>query len=74
MRTGGDLTSVTTAVPFSDRCLSTYTEDSRSLEAERRDEKVVNAESCVFPPLSFKSHSVTVSACLWSLERRASER
>lgn len=45
------LTLVTTGSPFSDRCLSTYAEDSRSLEAERREKRLLTlAKSCAPPP------------------------
>lgn len=55
------LTLVTTGFPFSDRCLSTYAEDSRSLEAERRVKRLLTlAKSCVplLPPHSSVSHSL----------------
>lgn len=46
------LTLVTTGSPLSDRCLSTYAEDSRSLQAERRVKRLLTlAKSCV-PPTS----------------------
>lgn len=54
------LTLVTTGFPFSDRCLSTYAEDSRSLEAERRVNRLLTlAKSCA-PPLI----QASISCCV----------
>lgn len=44
------LTLETTVFPFSDRCLSTYAEDRRSLEAERRDKRLEFENVVFFPP------------------------
>ncbi len=56
-----NLTLVTTVFPFSDKCLSTYPEDSRSLETERKEKRELKLENLWF---SFKCHSV-IQVCLY---------
>lgn len=56
-----NLTLVMTVFPFSDKCLSTYPEDSRSLGTERKEKRESRLENLWF---SFKCHSV-MQACLY---------